>query len=104
MEGTLRVTPEQLETTSGEFSEKGAKMSDLTTQMMSLVDGLSSIWEGAAATSYRTQGKQLEDDIQKLARMVQEHASDLGEMARIYREAENANQSDASALPGDVVS
>lgn len=103
MEGTLRVTPEQLEATATEFSSKGTTVANLTTQMTQLVEGLASSWEGEAATAYVTKFRQLDDDIQKMTRMIQEHANDLNEMARVYRDAEIVNTDEISALAGDVI-
>ena len=103
MEGILRVTPEQLEQTAGEFSSKGTTVGNITSQMTQLVEGLSSVWEGEASTAYLTKFRQLDDDIQKMIRMVQEHADDLNEMARVYREAETANQDEIQELAGDVI-
>lgn len=103
MEGTLRVTPEQLESTSSEFANKGTTMANLTAEMMQIIGGLGGIWEGEAALSYTGQFTKLENDIQRINKMVQEHAADLNEMARVYREAETANQEAAAGLPGDVI-
>ena len=103
MEGTIRVTPEQLNATAGEISSKGSTISNLTNEMCQLVAGLSSVWEGDAASAYMGQFRQLEDDTQKIIRMVQEHASDLIEMADTYINAETANQEDAAGLAGDVI-
>lgn len=44
------------------------------------------------------------DDIMKMKSMIQEHVTDLNEMAAKYREAENANQDVAASLAGDVIS
>ena len=46
----------------------------------------------------------LSDDIMKMKSMIQEHVTDLNEMAAKYREAENANQDVAASLAGDVIS
>lgn len=103
MEGTLRVTPEQLETAAGEFSAKGTVVGNLTSQMTQLVEGLGSVWEGEASTAYTAKFRQLDGDIQKMIRMIQEHADDLNEMARVYRDAETANQDEIAGLAGDVI-
>lgn len=103
MEGTLRVTPEQLESAAGEFSNKATTVGTLTSNMMDLVNNLNSSWEGEAATAYTSRFNQLEDDIQKMIAMVQEHSNDLIEMAQVYREAETANTEEAEALAGDVI-
>ena len=103
MEGILKVTPEQLESASGEFAAKATTVGNLTSEMTQLVEGLSSIWEGEAATAYTSKFRQLDDDIQRMIRMVQEHSNDLNEMARVYREAENVNQDEIASLAGDVI-
>ena len=89
MEGILRVTPEQLESASTEFAAKGTAIGNLTSEMTQLAEGLASVWEGEASTAYIGKFRQLDDDIQKMIRMVQEHANDLEAMAKIYRDAEN---------------
>lgn len=103
MEGTLRVTPEQLEAAATEFSAKGTTVGNLTSQMTQVVESLSSSWEGEAATAYTTKFRQLDDDIQKMIRMIQEHSNDLNEMARVYRDAEVANADEIAELAGDVI-
>lgn len=103
MEGILRVTPEQLEAAATEFSAKGTTVGNLTSQMTQMVEGLASGWEGEAATAYITKFRQLDDDIQKMIRMIQEHSNDLNEMARVYRDAETANTDEIAGLAGDVI-
>lgn len=103
MEGIIRVSPEQLISTAGEFSNQGSSISALTGEMMLLVTGLSSVWEGEAATAYMTKFKGLEDDIQRMIRMVQEHASDLEEMASVYTQSDKTGADEASGLLSDVI-
>ena len=45
MEGMLRVTPEKLLQTSGEFAALGNQMKNLTGEMLSLVKRLSGVWQ-----------------------------------------------------------
>ncbi len=103
MEGILKVTPEQLISTANEFQSKGTQIQTLTSEMTDLAKSLSSVWEGEAATTYVGKFNALEDDIQKMIRMIQEHVTDLNEMARGYSEAERANVEEASSLSGDVI-
>ena len=103
MEGTLKVTPEQLERAAGEFSSKASAVGNLTNNMTQLVVGLGSVWEGEAATAYISKFKELDEDIQKMIKMIQEHSNDLNDMAKIYREAETANESEIQSLAGDVI-
>lgn len=104
MEGTLRVTPEKLISTAAEFGSSGQTVSSLTQQMMSIVTGLSSVWQGDAATDYISRFSQLQGDIDQMNRMIQEHVTDLNEMARVFQEAEAANQETAAGLATDVIS
>ncbi|MBS6395832.1 MAG: WXG100 family type VII secretion target [Clostridiales bacterium] len=103
MEGLLRVTPEQLITTSNEFSSKAGTVGSLTSEMMNLVTGLASGWEGEGSTAYISKFKGLEDDIQRMIRMIQEHSADLNEMANAYRTAESQVVELAQSLSSDVI-
>ena len=104
MNGLLKVTPEKLIQAANEFSQTGKTISSLTSEMMSIVNSLKSIWQGEAATSYSTRFSNLQDDISKVNRIIQEHVSDLNEMAREYQNAENASLEASSSLVSDVVS
>ena len=104
MNGLLKVTPEKLIQAANEFSQTGKTISSLTSEMMSIVNSLKSIWQGEAATSYSTRFSNLQDDIARINRIIQEHVSDLNEMAREYQNAENASLEASSSLVSDVVS
>ena len=52
MEGILKVTPEKLIQTSGEFAAVGNQMKNLTGEMMSQVQGMKGIWQGEASCAY----------------------------------------------------
>lgn len=103
MEGILRVTPETLIQTSGEFSSIGSQMKSLTNEMLELVRGLLSEWEGEAASAYSHKFDSLSPDMDKLYRMVQEHVQDLQEMAKEYQTAESSNNEQSGALESSVV-
>lgn len=104
IEGTLRVTPEQLKSTSTEFSTAGKQITTLTAEMLSKVKAMTSAWEGEASQAYITKFTSLQDDIEKMNRMVQEHVTDLQTMAASYEAAEKANTEATSSLLGDVIS
>ena len=101
MEGSLLVTPEKLIETSSEFST--CMVQTLTSSMMEQVRGMSSFWEGEAATAYLNKFNELEDDIQRVHTMIQEHVTDLNEMASIYQKAESKSQEISGALSGNVL-
>lgn len=98
MTGNLRVTPEKMISVSGQFGQSDSKVNSLTQSMMDIVNQLNSTWAGEAATGYYTKLKGLDGDMQKLHRMIQEHTTDLQDMARTYQEAEKANLQTANAL------
>lgn len=103
MEGIIKVSPQLLTSTASEFGNQGNVINNLTSEMMNLITGMASTWEGEAATAYITRFRGLEDDIQRMIRMVQEHSSDLQEMAQIYSEADMANAEEANSLSSDVI-
>lgn len=98
MTGNLRVTPEKMISVSGQFGQSDSKVNSLTQSMMDIVNQLNSTWAGDAATGYYTKLKGLDGDMQKLHKMIQEHTTDLQDMARTYQEAEKANLQTANAL------
>lgn len=103
MEGILKVTPEKLISTATEFSQKGTTVNNLTTEMTNLVTSLSSVWLGDAATAYTNKFKGLESDIQKLNKMIQEHAKDLNDMATVYANVEKASVDEINGLSNNVI-
>lgn len=103
MEGILKVNSEQLAQTASEFGSKAGAVGNLTSQMTNIVTGLASAWEGEAANAYISKFRGLEDDIQMIIRMVQEHSNDLEEMARTYATAESQNMEEISSLSSDVI-
>jgi WXG100 family type VII secretion target len=102
--GVLKVTPEKLIAASGEFSSTGKTIRSLSQEMLEIVNSLKSVWMGEAATGYGTKFLQLQDDMEKINRMIQEHVTDLNEMAREYQTAEDTNTEQSASLTTDVVS
>ena len=103
MEGTILVTPEQLESTANEFNSIMTQVQSLATNMTDQVNGLSAKWQGEASTAYVNKFNQLNDDIAKLAAMINEHVTDLNEMASLYRSTEQANEELGNSLAGDII-
>lgn len=103
MEGILKVTPEKLHQSSGEFATAGNEVRNLTGEMMSLVESLKSLWMGEASLAYAEKFHGLQTDMDKLYRMIQEHAGDLQEMATQYQKAETGNMEQGQGLEMNVV-
>lgn len=101
--GILKVTPEKLNQAANEFSQSGKNISSMTTQMMSIVDSLKSIWQGSAASEYAGRFSGLRDDIEKINRIIEEHVNDLNQMALEYQNAEDLSIEESAKLMSDVV-
>jgi len=104
MTGNLLVKPEELIATADEFSGVNSQITTLTNSMIETINSLSSTWAGEAATMYNSQFNSLQDDMARIASMINEHVNDLKEMARNYQAAESTNTQTANALPVDVIS
>lgn len=103
MDGILKVTPEKLISTANEFNGTGGQIRNLTQTMLDTVNSMNSIWQGEAATAYSQKFRSLQDDMEKMNRMINEHVTDLNEMAKRYQEAEQKNMEDSNALQGDII-
>lgn len=104
MDGIIKVDPQKLMSTADEFSSTGSQVKTLTDNMVSIIDSMKTMWEGEASTAYNTKFHQLQDDMDKMYRMIQEHVKDLNEMAQQYMTAETANIDTGNSLAGDVIS
>lgn len=104
MDGILRVTPQELVNAANEFGATGTQIKSLSQEMVDMVNAMKSIWQGQAATAYATKFASLQDDMDKMHRMIQEHVTDLTEMANVYSQAEQTNEEASNALASDVIS
>jgi WXG100 family type VII secretion target len=104
MVGRIKVDPQKLMVTASQFGTTGSNIKRETDQMISIVNNLRPYWEGDAHMAYDLKFKQLNDDMQRMYRMIQEHVNDLNTMAREYRTAENQNVQTGHGLAGDVIS
>lgn len=104
MTGTLKVSTGELTRTATSFQAAGNNIKTLTNQMTSTVKSLTgNVWTSDAASAYLKKFDGLQDDINKMIGMVNEHVKDLQEMAKEYEKAEEANLSAANALSADVI-
>ena len=103
MDGQLLVTPEELKNTASEFSSQGSTVKSITAEMMSLVEELRSAYEGEAANAFFTRFKALQEDMNQIDAKIQEHVSDLNEMATNYQAAENTLTEQNNALQSDYI-
>lgn len=104
MEGNIKVAPETLASTATTFETQANQIRTLTGQMMELIRGLGSTWNGDASRSYLEKFNGLESDMNKIFGMISEHSKDLTEMASIYSSAEKSNVEASQSLLNNVIS
>lgn len=100
---TLRVDAQVLISTAESFQGSGSTISTLVNEMVNIVVNLCSIWETDAANVFISRFRALEDDIQKMTKMIAEHVSDLQTMAQNYIKADEESANLAESLSGDVI-
>lgn len=105
MVGTLKVSTDRLRNTANNFQSTGQHIQRMTQSMTSIVRQLSgNIWSGEAAKAYKDKFEKLQDDINRMVKMINEHVTDLNAMAAEYERAENTNQNLINSLKEDVIS
>lgn len=103
MDGILKVDPQNLMNTATEFNGIGSQIKGLTQEMMSIIKSMNSIWQGEAATAYSTKFNALQDDMDRMDRMIQEHVKDLNDMAQRYKQAEQKNTDESAPLQDAII-
>lgn len=103
MEGILKVSPEKLTSTAAEFGACGTTVRNITTAMTDIVTGLSPVWAGEDASTYVAKFNGLQDDIEKMHAMIQEHVTDLNEMAKNYIQTQGGTVTEIESLSSDVI-
>ena len=102
--GILRVTPEKLQATAASFEASASSVNSLTQNMTSVVTSLSGqIWSGEAATAYVNKFNGLQDDMNRIYKMIKEHSDDLTAIAQQIIGQENLNMDLANGLSSDVI-
>lgn len=105
MTGTLKVDTAKLTSTASSFSSTAGTIRTLTNSMTDTVNQLTgTVWSGDAQQKYTAQFKGLQDDINRMINMINEHVDDLQQMASAYETAETNNVETASGLLNDVIS
>lgn len=103
MQGTLKVTPEELSQASMEFFDGANNVRNYTSAMTELIDGIAGVWSGNAQNAYVTKFHTLDDDIARMIGMINEHVKDLNDMALGYSGAEDNSMELIQSLASDVI-
>lgn len=103
MESILKVTPEKLIEAAGEFETSGQNVRNITGEMISIVEGFKTIWQGEAATGFSNRFAALSEDMNNLYIMIKEHADNLTQMANEYKSAEEESTQSAMSLSSEAM-
>ncbi|MCX4267226.1 MAG: WXG100 family type VII secretion target [Lachnospiraceae bacterium] len=103
MQGTLLVDPRQLKTTSSSFSSRGKSVTSITSTMMSKVRSMRCAFEGEAGNAYINTFSKLQEDMNQINNKIQEHVTDLNDMADNYSRTEDLNVRENTALKSDYI-
>ncbi len=104
MNGVLKVDISKLTSTANSLKNTGSQIAKLTQNMTNTVNKLTgNVWSGDAASAYTKKFKGLQDDIERIKKMIDEHVNDLQEMARTYKKSEDESKALANALSSDVI-
>lgn len=99
----LRTTPAQLRTQAGRLQTQGETIASMVEKMINLVDAIgATTWSGDAATAYKKQFDELNDDASRMRNLLNDTSEKLQQIADAYQQAEDTNVSLASSLPTDV--
>ncbi len=100
----LTVTPAKLKSKATEFSSDSSKVNTTCKKMFNLIKQLNgAVWSGTAADAYKNQFNKLEDDTQRMVKMINEFVSDLQDIATEYQKAETTNETTSKSLTTNVI-
>ncbi len=99
----IKVDYADLDKAASDFNADLGEVKKITANMLKTINDAGSIWTGEAATSYIGKFNKLQDDMEKMHHMIDEHVSDLKEMSEKYKRAEEQNAQMASKLKEDVL-
>lgn len=103
IQGILKVDPSTMQGYVSTFSSCANQVQTKTNKMLSTVSSLSGAWKGTASETYRRKFAQLDDDMKRMFKMIQEHATDLNQMIQNYNKAEQTNTGSFGSLAEDVI-
>lgn len=99
MIGTLKVTPEEMQTAAGELSGYIGRMTECFDALKRTMQSSSAYWTGDAANAHRELYSQQIPKTEEFIRRLNEHVKDLNTMAGVYQEAEQTATNKAEELP-----
>ena len=104
MANIINVTPEKLRSTASSFQSTGTSVRQTTSEMMSVINGIShAIWSGDAGSAYISKFKGLDADVSRMCRMINKQVEHLNTIAQEYMSTEEQAASAAAVLQNNVI-
>ena len=104
MADTIRVTPKELQDKAQMMENAGNEIRTLSQNMTAKVTELTGrIWSGEAQQAYVTRFKTLQEDIERLNKLVSDEAQHLYTIAAEYSTTEETNISASGNLSEHVI-
>lgn len=98
----IKVDYADLDKAATDFNTRLGEVKKITSNMMKAINDAGSTWTGEASAKYIGKFNKLQDDMEKMHNMINEHITDLTEMSKKYKSAEEQNAQVASRLKEDV--
>ena len=102
-ENRLLVETDALRIESDIVNGSVTRVSRTFEEFGNIVNHASSYWEGDGAEAHKNAYWQKADKIEEVSKRFHEHVVELQQMAGVYENAERLNESEANALPSDVI-
>lgn len=100
---TLRADPAKIQATAGSLKTKIGKLRTELEALVSKVESTANYWNGDAAEAYRRDFKEEQPEFDEAIRRLDEHVTDLYNIASVYTGAEQINVNVSEALLSDVI-
>ena len=104
MADTIRVTPKELQDKARMMENAGNEIKNLSQNMTAKVTELSGrIWSGEAQQAYVNRFKSLQEDIERLNKLIADEAQHLYTISAEYTKTEETNVTESGNLSEHVI-
>ena len=100
---TFKVETTKLLDTANAFQQSASNWNNTITQMIQIVNSMGCQWCGTAADTYRRRFAQHDQDRRDIQSLINEHVSDLRQIAQNYQKTESDITGHSSNLRTNVV-
>ncbi|KGX91109.1 hypothetical protein N781_05280 [Pontibacillus halophilus JSM 076056 = DSM 19796] len=94
MAGNIRLTPEELVSMSGRYSNEAGQVGEQISRLDSMIQELEGIWEGESSRAFGEQYQSLRPSVIQIQQLLEDVAAQLTNTARALEDADTqvANQ------------